>query len=137
MTTEMVKGIARDQIREVSDTVKSTELQTTDATATVLMTIDTQDYENGIIRYSVLGLQDDGATGLAVERVLRYVNDSSTLTLSSEVDILNENDLSGSVIASNVNGATIEIKVTGIAATNISWIGKYEQFNQIAEVLAP
>lgn len=128
MTLEIIKGIIRNEVRSVTKT-RLPQIVTTDATATLLFSVETNNYERGKIIYSVDALQDDGATGLSIYKVFSYKNDGAILTINTEQDILNDSDFSTAAVAANVNGTTIEVKVTGEASTIITWIGNYEKTN--------
>lgn len=136
MTVEMVKGIARGVVNEVVESVKSMEMTTTDATPAVLMTIPIQPYTNGRIKYIVSASNTDLTGALIIERAFRYTHDGTTLSIGTEADILVDNDLTATVAAA-VGTDEVEIVITGVAATNLSWIGKYEQFNQKVEEVLP
>jgi hypothetical protein len=124
MTPEIVKGIARSVLRSLHPAEYSVD--TTDATATVLVSIEALTFERGIIEYTVNGLKDDGLTGISIKKILSYKTSDTALTINSETGIYNHSDFSTAAVGSNVNGFTVEIKVTGEASTNISWTGTYE-----------
>lgn len=99
-------------------------VQTTDATATVIHTIETESNTVGIVEYLVLGMLDDGLEAVTGKKLFRYINDATTLSMGAEstvVAIDAETSLSTATFAANVNGTDLEIKVTGVAATTIEW----------------
>jgi hypothetical protein len=99
-------------------------IPTTDATATVIYTIETIDNTVGIVEYLILGMLSDGTEAITGKNVFRYINDGTTLTMGAETAVLAEvaeTSLTSASYAANVNSTDLEIKVTGIAATDIEW----------------
>lgn len=137
MTSELIRGIARTESLRVKSFTNISAVGTSDATPAVMVLIDTQSYEKGIIEYTINAIKDDGLTGLSIKRIFGYKNDGTTLTLSSEADILVDNDFTTADIAASVSDTTIQIMVTGEAATTIVWDGIYEQTKITTEVLPP
>lgn len=95
-------------------------VQTTDATATVIHTVELEDYEGGILDVDVLGMFADGSKFIRGKYVVSYKR-----TLSAGIvfeEILFNADGTLAIIEFVINGSEdIEIKVTGIAATVIDW----------------
>jgi hypothetical protein len=133
MTIDTVKAIARS---EMINKVQQFTLQTTDATPTLLFSIDTIGAEAGTIEYTVNGLSDDGTLALSTKRIFGYKNDGGTLGMSSEALILFSSDFSTADVAASINGLTLEVKVTGEASV-INWSGSYEQNKLNVEVVLP
>jgi hypothetical protein len=107
MTPEIVRAIARSEVFRGLQPVEYL-VNTTDATATLIVSID-------------------GLTGISVKKILSYKTSDTTLTINSATAIYSQSDFSTAAVAENVNGFAIEIKVTGEAATNITWSCSYEQ----------
>jgi hypothetical protein len=126
MTPEIVRAIARSEVFRGLQPVEYL-VNTTDATATLIVSIDTLTYERGIVEYILNGIKDDGLTGISVKKILSYKTSDTTLTINSATAIYSQSDFSTAAVAENVNGFAIEIKVTGEAATNITWSCSYEQ----------
>jgi hypothetical protein len=125
MTPEIVRGIARSEVyRGLQPALYS--VGTTDATATLIASIDVQTYERGIVECKINGLKDDGVTGISIHKVFSYKTDDTTLTVHSGATLYGQSDLTTAGVAANANGFAVEIKVTGEASTNISWTGTYE-----------
>jgi hypothetical protein len=124
MTPEIVKGIARSVLRSLQPAEYSVD--TTDATATVIVSIEALTYERGIIECKINGLKDDGVTGISIHKVFSYKTDDTTLTVHSGATLYSQSDFTTATVSANANGFAIEIKVTGEAATNIIWLGTYE-----------
>lgn len=137
MTPEIVRAIAKAEAEKVKSVFTIDIVETGDATPAVLQLIETESYEKGTIEYTINAIKDDGLTGLSIKRVFGYKNDGTTLTLSTEADILVDNDFTTADIAASVSDTTIQIMVTGEAATNITWTGVYEQTKITTEVLPP
>jgi hypothetical protein len=133
MTIDTVQAIARS---EIINRASLFSLQTTDATPTLLFSVDTIGAEVGIIEYTILGLSDDGLTVIAVNRKFRYKNDGTTLTLGTEYIILFESDFTTADVTIAVNVNTIEVSVTGELST-INWSGNYSQQKLNVEVVLP
>lgn len=101
---------------------------TTDATATVLLTIDAGTTDAGIIAAHVVG-QD--AAGLVVSgaKIVRYKKVSGTVTLGTAADLLAveaDTGLTSATFAFAATANVITIKVTGTAAKTITWTASVE-----------
>jgi hypothetical protein len=120
MTPEIVRGIARSEVyRGLQPALYS--VGTTDATATLIASIDVQTYERGIVECKINGVKDDGITGISIHKVFSYKTDDTTLTVHSGATLYSQSDLTTAGVAANANGFQVEIKVTGEASTNILW----------------
>jgi hypothetical protein len=133
MTPEIVRAISKTVAKQEIAGL-SVEVETTDATPTVIFTIPTESYERGIIEYTVNAVKDDGDTGLTARRLLIYKNDGTTLTITTGTDIITDNDFTSADITESVSGTDVIIEVTGEATTNIKWEGSYEHKYLIGEV---
>jgi hypothetical protein len=125
MTPEIVRAIARSEVFRGLQPVENI-VSTTDATATVIVSIDAITYERGIIECTVNGIKDDGVTGISIKKVFSYKTDDTTLTVHSGATLYSQSDFTTATVSANANGFAIEIKVTGEAATNITWMGSYD-----------
>jgi hypothetical protein len=97
-------------------------VQTTDATSTAAITISVDDYFGGKLRVEVIGVEDSGAGSLAGEQVLKFWKDT-TLNLGIPSDILPlDSDIAGATYSVNNVSDSIEVTITGVAATVINWI---------------
>jgi hypothetical protein len=95
-------------------------VQTTNATATTLATIELENYSGGWMEVVVLGIESDGSTMYTVKYYVRY-HRTTTLTMVYESD-WTEDDFPGLIVLVQDNGSeNIEIEVTGLAATTIDW----------------
>jgi hypothetical protein len=97
---------------------------TTDATPTVIYTIETLDNTVGIVEYLILGMLADGTEAITGKNVFRYVNDGTALTMGAEAAVIakvTEASLATASYAAVNSDPDIEIEVTGLAATEIEW----------------
>lgn len=95
-------------------------VQTTDATPTVLATIELEDFTGGWLEVFVLGIQSDGSKLYTDKYYVRY-HRTITLSIVYESDWI-EDDFPGLVVLVQDDGSeNIEIEVTGLAATTIDW----------------
>lgn len=133
MTVEMVKGIARGVARDLLIPVQYS-VSTEDATPTVIFSIETTDFERGVIEITVNGIKDDGATGISLVKVFSYKTDDTTLTVHSSASLYSQSDFTTAAVSQNANGFVVEIKVTGEAATVINWSGTWKQTKMNVEV---
>lgn len=137
MTPEIVRAISKTVVREETPMRHLHGIETTDATPIVLFSIDTESYERGTVTYSIDALQDDGITGLSLKRVFSYKNDGTTLTITAGTELFADNEFTSADVSEAVNVNALEISATGEAATNITWIGTYEQQKINVEVALP
>lgn len=97
--------------------------QTTDATATVIMTIPfLSDSEKGL-EIEVVGLKTDGLKALHLVRRATYKNDGGTLTkVGTYTDIHYERQDTSYSSTLAISGTDLQVKVTGKASTTIDWM---------------
>lgn len=137
MTPEIVQGIARAEAMRIIVNKQNLSAQTTDATPVLLFTIDTESNERGKVTYTIEAMQDDGITGMSLKRMFSYKNDGTTLTITAGTELFADNEFTSADVAEGVNVNALELTATGEAATNISWIGSYEQEKIKVEVALP
>jgi hypothetical protein len=95
-------------------------LQTTNATPTVITTIETENYSGGWVEVLVLGIESDGSTLFTSKRQVRY-HRTTTITVVGTGDQTTD-DFTGIVLLIQDDGSeNIEVESTGIAATTIDW----------------
>lgn len=123
MTTEVARAISRSEAQKVFALGSfQYTLQTTDATPTAALTISIDDFFGGKLRVEFIGVEDTGAGSLAGEQVLKFWKDTS-LNLGTVTDIMPlDSDIAGTTYSINNVSDSIEITVTGAAATVINWI---------------
>lgn len=137
MTPEIVQGIARAEAMRIIVNKQNLSAQTTDATPVLLFTIDTESNERGKVTYTIEAMQDDGITGMSLKRMFSYKNDGTTLTITAGTELFADNEFTSADVSEAVNVNALEISATGEAATNITWIGTYEQQKINVEVALP
>jgi hypothetical protein len=125
MTPEIVRAIARSEVLRLIEPAEY-GVNTTDATATVIVSINTAINERGIIECKVNGIKDDGVIGISFHKVFSYKTDDTTLTVHSGATLYSQSDFTTATVSANANGFQVEIKVTGEAATNITWACSYD-----------
>lgn len=112
-----IEAIARRVMQRYDDWYT---LQTTDATPTVIVTIEIEDETVGMIDFTILAIKGDGTAATAVRRYVRVHKTGGTLTIIGMAD-WSEDDLLLAILP-QVNGDdNMEIQVTGVAATIIDW----------------
>lgn len=105
------------------------EATTEDATPTDVLTIEVDDYTAGILQIWVVATDNAGnaITGSQIVRYKRF----DAVTLGTPADLLTlQADIAGSFSIA-VDGFTIVISVTGVAATAINWKVRYQIVNVI------
>jgi hypothetical protein len=122
-TSEVIRAIGRSEaVKAVMNGSLQYVVQTTDATSTAAITISVDDYFGGKLRVEVIGVEDSGAGSLAGEQVLKFWKDT-TLNLGIPSDILPlDSDIAGATYSVNNVSDSIEVTITGVAATVINWI---------------
>lgn len=135
MTYEIVKAIAEQAAeRKIAESKIPLEVQTTDATATVLISITAGIFERGVIECTINGVKDDGIIGISATQIFSYKTDDTTLTVHSSASLYSQSDFTTAAVSQNANGFVVEIKVTGEAATVINWSGTWKQTKMNVEV---
>ena len=137
MNETVVRSLARSEYQKIASQSKQGDFVSTTTNSTeIVAEIETVSYTVGSIEYEILAIKDDGATKSTIKRVFDYVNNGSTLSISSETTLFINNGLSVTVVAA-VNGTSIEIRVTGLSATNILWKCNYQHNFLTTEVAVP
>lgn len=128
-----IEAISRTIAQEVMEP-QLVYLQTTDATPTVITTIEIAEGENGILEVDVLALQTDGSLGAAYKRLVRYLKTGGALTVVGMGD-WNDDDLTVTILIQDDGSDNVEIELTGVAATDIDWQVYINQKKQTATAL--
>lgn len=99
-------------------------LNTTNATQTVAATIETFNDRCYVVEAVILATETDDHDEVAsYGRVATFRNDGGTLTqVGTTTSLWTHEDTGGWDVDFNVNGENIEIRVTGAASTNVSWL---------------
>lgn len=95
-------------------------VQTTDATETVIKTIELQDYEGGLLDVDILGMVTDGSALITGKYVVRY-HRTTAMTFSFEEILFNAGGTTAIIEFGGDIDENIEARVTGVAATDIDW----------------
>lgn len=105
-------------------------VNTTNATIATVDTIDTLTNDTShLISVWVTTEQDTNASGGTWEKKLWVTKRAGVVVIQQETNIFNADDIAGldsSSVSFVVNAGNIDIKVTGIVATNYKWDSKYE-----------
>lgn len=99
-------------------------VNTTDATQTVAATVST-DTDRLYVLTAIIGAVDTGDynEGASYGRVATFKNDGGTVTqIGSTTSLWTHEDTAGWDVDFNISGTTIRVRVTGAAATNITWL---------------
>lgn len=99
-------------------------VNTTDATVTVAATVATITDRAYLVTAKVLATETTDHDEVAsYGRVGTFKNDGGTLTqVGSTTSLWTHEDTAGWDVDFNVSGTSIRLRVTGAAATNISWL---------------
>ena len=102
-------------------------LKTTDATQTTTATFPTKTDRAYHVTAKVLGMKDDSANIGVYTMVAAFKNDGGTLSLVGSIaavaTIESDSNWAATLDASDTD---IRVRVTGVAATNISWLTQLE-----------
>lgn len=111
--------------------VATASVATTNATPTTIYSLATTAGTNGV----TVGIRGDISCGIAAAAggtgyysfLVKGKNTAGTMSSSSIAQLISINDspLIAAAISTTVAGATINIQVTGVAATNINWCGRF------------
>lgn len=114
------------------------EIETTDATATDILTIEIEDQSAGILQVWCAGFDaTDAVTGM---KQVRYKKVGGTLTLGTVGDVLAvqaDGALSAATFGIIASSNNIAVQVTGVAATAINWKAEYKLINVLKEAVLP
>lgn len=101
------------------------EVQTTNATETNLFSFATStDYVYHVHAY-VSGTVNTGGNAASYERVASFKNDSGTLSIiGSTTAVHTAEDDANWDCQVEASGTSIQVNVTGVAATTIDWLGR-------------
>lgn len=128
MNESIVRGISRAEAgRAAADLGQSMGhfrhplIQTSDATPTVIASLEIEDNTAGIIEINIVGMDDAGTGAVTQSQRVRFIK-LGTLTLGTPSNVLAlEDDLTIGGITYVTTSADLEVEVTGIAATVINW----------------
>lgn len=100
----------------------STATVTTDATLTTIKTIPLTSSNIYQIEANVLGIKDDGVTAITSKLIGTFVRSSAgTVTQIGDTNELTNTTFTSASAVFSISGANILVRVTGQAATTISW----------------
>ncbi len=102
---------------------RASNVNTTDATPTIIDTLTLGANSAGVIQYTAKGVAANG-DAITISQIVRFKKASGTLTLGTPADILAsvvDAGLSGGSIAISAASNNINVTVTGKAAVNVSW----------------
>jgi len=110
-----------------ADSVTTATVSTTDATVTQIATIATSNDTSYFITADIIARESDASdeSGAYVLKA-HYTNDGGVLTQIGGDDVLGFESTFGWNVATAVDGTSIDINVTGAAATNINWKAVYK-----------
>ncbi|MEO9145081.1 MAG: hypothetical protein ABI237_05940 [Ginsengibacter sp.] len=102
---------------------RTSNVNTTDATPTIIDTLTLGANSGGVVQYTAKGVAANGDT-ITISQIVRFKKAAGTLTLGTPADILAsvvDAGLSGGSIAISAASNNINVTVTGKAAVNVSW----------------
>ena len=96
-------------------------VSTTNATVTTIDTVPIPTSKAIMIKAKVVGIKDDFSAkgGFEVEAI--YANNAGTVTLQGIVNNIHKQAAAGWNVTFVISSTNVLIRVTGAAATNISW----------------
>lgn len=99
----------------------SAELSTLNATVQTLKTISTESDTAYQIEANTIGRKSDGSQVISSKILATYKNDSGVLSLVGSQNTISNSDFTTASISMDISGTNIRIRITGEAATTISW----------------
>ena len=97
-----------------------TTKSTTNATVTTIDTVPVSVNKGLLIKAKVIGIKDDFTEKGGFEVQAAYANNAGTVTLQGITNIFKQAQ-AGWAVTFVISGTNVLIRVTGAAATNISW----------------
>jgi hypothetical protein len=111
--------------------IKSSDIQTNDATPVNIITIPT--ISNGMlsIKASIVGLKTDYTKGYGSELYGVFKNNGGTVTQIGTTDLIEKSDFTTATSTIDFSGTNIRVRVTGEALTDINWSVQIEIINSL------
>lgn len=126
--SRLVRNNVSGRYETLPETISSGTLTTTNASATNF-NIATATEEVGTIEVTLSGKeQSSGGGGITGKKIVRYKNVSGSVSLGTVTSILpDEEDMTGTPVWTIwASGTNLQIRVTGVASTNIQWNFQYQ-----------
>ncbi len=126
--SRLVRQNSTGRYETLPETIFSGTLTTTNASATNF-NIATTAEEVGTIEVTLSGKeQSSGGGGITGKKIVRYKNVSGSVSLGTITSILpDEEDMTGAPVWTiSASGTNIQVRVTGVAGTNIVWNFQYQ-----------
>ncbi|MCG2613748.1 hypothetical protein LZZ85_05630 [Terrimonas sp. NA20] len=126
--SRLVRHNSSGRYETLPETIYSGTVTTSNATA-VNFSVATGSEEVGTIEVTLSGKeQGAGGGGITGKKIVRYKNVSGSVSLGAVTSILpDEEDMTGTPVWTITStGTNIQIRVTGVAATNIVWNFQYQ-----------
>lgn len=102
--------------------VGTDSVSTTDATATLIKTIPTNNDSVVSLLHDLVGVKDDGSQIFRCRHAASFKNDGGVLSqVGSGNNLELENPDAWGGISYTISGTDIQVKVTGKLATNVKW----------------
>jgi hypothetical protein len=111
--------------------IKSSDIQTHDATPVNIITVPT--ISNGMlsIKASIVGLKTDYTKGYGSELYGVFKNNGGTVTQIGTTDLIEKSNFTTATSTIDFSGTNIRIRVTGEALTYINWSVQIEIINSL------
>lgn len=102
---------------------------TSDATPTVIATVEVEDTFAGMLIFDVISIKTDGTEVNAGKYGVKYYK-IGTLTIGTVTTIYEDNDSAISIAVVADGSENLSIEATGVAATEINWIARTQILDQ-------
>lgn len=102
---------------------ESAEIQTTDATVTILNTFTLEDENVYHVKVKATAVESDGSNRASYERIVTvYRTGAGSATIQGAISTVHEVESDAAWdLTFNVNGNNLRVIITGVAATTIEW----------------
>lgn len=128
MTNEIAKAIARTEAEKVAGQNNFLfTLTTEDATPVNIATIEIPEYTTGHLEIDLAAILEDGSDKLTAKIIAGFHKDT-VLTIDTLTTLHSQNFIAGSAFDVVDDSENPAIEITGVAATNIHWQARVNQF---------
>lgn len=137
MNDSIVRAIAKSEAEKAVGLQNHSDVfETTNATPTIVLIIEVNDYSAGFIEVEVAAMTEDGTEKLSAKWIVG-IHKETGLTIDPE-DVLHSvigiAGASFNVVEDTTNPA---IELTGVAATNITWMVRTKEYLLNITPIAP
>lgn len=130
-----IKSLAQGVFQKLMPAFYQKSVSTSDATPTDLIRLTPDDNSVGVLWVMVAGAGiEEGVTGI---KQVRYVKAGVVAlgTVDSSLAVQADGSISTATFDIVADGGDIVVQVTGVAATDINWVGEYRFIQVVNETL--